>query len=104
MIVAMVVAPYYVETITDKDTGTETVVTHRLSEATTLYNGRYRAWRDWLCLVPEEIIPDHGLATSAVWFDDSAEHLAALAEIRDKYAVVLEEEVKDVGQIPEWPK
>ncbi len=100
---AMVVSPYYVETVVD-DAGVESQITHRLAEATVLHNGRYTAYTDWLALPPDEITPDHGLAMSVIWFDDSAEEQAALAAMRERYAVLMEGEVNRVGQTPaDWP-
>lgn len=105
MNVAMVVSPYYVETITDAETGVTSQVEHRLAEATVIHNGRYTAYTDWLALPPSEVVPDHGLALSVIWFDDSAEEQMALAAMRENYAVLMEGEVAHVGEIPgEWPR
>ena len=104
MNVIMVASPYYVETITDAETGATSAVTHRLSEAVLLFNGRYTMMRDCLALVPDHIIPDHGLAIDLLWFDESPEEQRALVEIRAAYAVLLEGEVDYAGQATaDWP-
>ena len=104
MNVAMVVSPYYVETVTD-EAGVASQVKHRLAEATVIHDGRYTAYTDWLALPPAEIAPDHGLAVSVIWFDSSAEEQAALAAMRESYAVLMEGEVTHVSEIPsEWPR
>ncbi len=101
----MVASPYYVETITDKETGAKSDIKHRLSEATMLYNGRYTQRLDWLNLLSDEIVPDHGVAVDVLWFDASPEEQVALVEIRERYAVLQEQEVAYAGQIPDdWPR
>lgn len=88
MIAIIVASPYYVETVTDKETGAKSTVSHRLSEATMLYNGRYTGRLDWLNLVSDAIPPKHNKAVDVLWFDDTADERAALAEIKTKYIVL----------------
>ena len=104
---AVLILSRYGHEVTDEETGATYITDERRSEFAARMGGRFATQRDWLALSHTLIVPSHGLAVDAVWFDaDNPDHVTALAEVRAdaRYEVLTDaEEVGRDETTESWP-